>query len=1143
MAAAPARALAADKRWGFAAAAAAPGRTPAAGVVETAPKPTDLPTQRGALPWGDRPMRLVPNAWGSSSLLSLKKGEGSGSFVNINDHPSSPVSSSMSTDESDLLDSPVSCGRTSHDSVTAISRPQSTELRSGSWKFAHSQISFLDVLKAPLRTIAKKEVILFLLQISLGNQNRLNYMLHKFLIYVCLLHVLITGIILLTGMEFVFEEWYHMVRAGKPADKTVSFPVEPFTHDGQSVLNQGGEERHGPHGVYHPENNDSCYAHVPVDTFVKSLPHLILEKVKDNHSDALEKQPVIKKDVALLEKIKCLPHHILGKVKGNHSDALEKQPVIKENVALLEKIKCLNIKARNLRACNMPEISLCKESKVECPKSLNLKADHLANDVPFSAATSFITSAFDMANYVSERISTANNHEDQPLAENCSQQGHARTANDLLKSPHEIQHSRRELSAQNSQPQGEERGKSQQKAKSIAKLEFVQNQKSNDAPGKSGDSHVYGGWNALMNKLGCAEDIPFNISRHGWEGHPAVDSLPVMTDSHQDQSFPWNTSQQGHVLTDDILNSPRYEIEMENENIEHEATFIAKPEDLSTQPFVHSLKSNDAPGESADYHVYARSNALRNRHGSSAEDISFSMPGHGWKDHSTVDSLPVVRTDTYQDQSFPEGTSLQVQGRAVDDMVNSPGYDIELSRRELSAQHPKQLQEEERGKLQQKAKANAKLEELKRCLFVQNHMSNDVPQETNKNLCKQNAGSAAKNTAAAISSTQNVMCAAKKTDISMLEHIAQKTEAESHDSNAPKLLQTEDREGQVHKQESISRGSTPASDTAAANISPLIPNTISPVKNTEIKIMEPIDLKGVSHTNESRTPMHLQMEEKRRQVHSHRRILRGCTPASGPAGVNKGSLIHNVIPSAKNNENSMMEHIAWKSASQSHENSSPKRLQMENRQRQVHPQERVLRERSNIAESTEDITTVSGTHVNAPNAEAKPHVDLSTQSKNRPVSPCVFGTKNTETSGLLKAPVSGVVINSSIITMQTPLARGFTVGSIMLGDVSVASNQEKTVAKEVDDDTTNSCASPKQTKQLGKNQHDEQHAKDPHGCDSIMCAEVKEPSKKERPEAGGVNCMAIPAPNHPSGNQSTVLQDAVPAKTSEIESMPINLNT
>jgi len=103
---------------------------------------------------------------------------------------------------------------------------------------------------------------------------------------------------------------------------------------------------------------------VPVDTFVKSLPHLILEKVKDNHSDALEKQPVIKKDVALLEKIKCLPHHILGKVKGNHSDALEKQPVIKENVALSSKLEIFvpvtcpkYLCARNPRL-NVPKASI-----------------------------------------------------------------------------------------------------------------------------------------------------------------------------------------------------------------------------------------------------------------------------------------------------------------------------------------------------------------------------------------------------------------------------------------------------------------------------------------------------------------------------------------------------------------------------------------------------------------------------------------------------------------------------------------------------------------------------------------------------------------------------------------------------------------
>ncbi|RCV39640.1 hypothetical protein SETIT_8G239800v2 [Setaria italica] len=46
MAAATARAPAADNRWGFAAAAAAPTKTPAVGVLGTAQKHTNLPTQR-----------------------------------------------------------------------------------------------------------------------------------------------------------------------------------------------------------------------------------------------------------------------------------------------------------------------------------------------------------------------------------------------------------------------------------------------------------------------------------------------------------------------------------------------------------------------------------------------------------------------------------------------------------------------------------------------------------------------------------------------------------------------------------------------------------------------------------------------------------------------------------------------------------------------------------------------------------------------------------------------------------------------------------------------------------------------------------------------------------------------------------------
>ncbi|CAO2142898.1 unnamed protein product [Urochloa humidicola] len=215
---------------------------------------------------------------------------------------------------------------------------------------------------------------------------------------------------------------------------------------------------------------------------------------------------------------------------------------------------------------------------------------------------------------------------------------------------------------------------------------------------------------------------------------------------------------------------------------------------------------------------------------------------------------------------------------------------------------------------------------------------------------------------------------------------------------------------------------------------------------------------------------------------------------------------------------------------------------MEIRRRQIRSHEGVLRERSNIAESTENITTVAGTLVDTWNPEAKPHVDLSTQSKNRvPASPLVFGTKNTEASSVHKAHISGVVINSAIIPVQVSSIRGFiTVGSIMLGDASLASaNQEKTVAKEMHDDVTNSCASPNQTKQSGMNQHDARHVKDSHGSDTIMNTPVKGPSKKEQSEDGGPNCTTIPAPIQPSGNQSIVSQNVVPTKISEMERQPV----
>ncbi|CAO1940449.1 unnamed protein product, partial [Urochloa humidicola] len=106
---------------------------------------------RGALLWDDRPRPPAPNPWASSLFFSLKNDGGSGSFGNINDHPSFG-SSRMSTDGSDLLDSSLAWGQTSHNSTTAKSHPQSTELTSGSGQLPHSQTSFLDVLKAQLKT-------------------------------------------------------------------------------------------------------------------------------------------------------------------------------------------------------------------------------------------------------------------------------------------------------------------------------------------------------------------------------------------------------------------------------------------------------------------------------------------------------------------------------------------------------------------------------------------------------------------------------------------------------------------------------------------------------------------------------------------------------------------------------------------------------------------------------------------------------------------------------------------------------------------------------------------------------------------------------------------------------------------------------
>jgi hypothetical protein len=343
------------------------------------------------------------------------------------------------------------------------------------------------------------------------------------------------------------EIWHGGVSSygpGKLADTHGSFPVESFTDNGQSLLNQGGETRHGPaHGVYQTGNNDSCYAHVPVDTSVKILPHLMLGKVKDNHSDALEKQ------------------------------------VIKKDVALLEKIKCLNIKARNLRAGNISEISSCRESKVGHPKRIGAESYHVANDAPDGAVICDITSAFDMTNSVPDSsnhvpIGTSNVSASANLVMIDLSEGNptifiearepGECADNDVYGVGSISRNKHVSSATNTAsdiwgPGWEDH----------STVDMITNTASDIwGPGWEDHSTVDMITNTASDIYGPGwEDhstVASDIWGPGWEDHSTVDSLPVdMINTHEDQLSARNSLQQVDVRTADImLNSHDYEIQV-----------------------------------------------------------------------------------------------------------------------------------------------------------------------------------------------------------------------------------------------------------------------------------------------------------------------------------------------------------------------------------------------------------------------------------------------------------------------------------------------------------------------------------------------------------------------------------------------------
>ncbi|PNT62944.1 hypothetical protein BRADI_4g09850v3 [Brachypodium distachyon] len=270
-------------------------------------------------------------------------------------------------------------------------------------------------------------------------------------------------------------------------------------------------------------------------------------------------------------------------------------------------------------------------------------------------------------------------------------------------------------------------------------------------------------------------------------------------------------------------------------------------------------------------------------------------------------------------------------------------------------------------------------------------------------------------------------------------------------------------------------------------------------------------------------------------------VSSSSTPASNTEGVSKGPWIHNVMSSAKNTEVNMM---ACKSTSQSHDNSALKHWQMEDRQRQFYSREPNIRERSNIAETSDYVSNTAETPADTLATEAKPQEKLSTRNKNikrdsaavRPASPPVFGSeKNTiEVSRMHQTLVPYVAISSSMVPAQVISAKGIMVGGIMLDDVPLASvNQELAAAAKEVHNKANSLSKPQQIKKSGKDHCSVPPVESPVWNDSVLHTPIKQTGNREKHEEGGPNSMPVSAVPQPSGNHSTIREKMATMQRSE----------
>ncbi|KAM0848018.1 hypothetical protein ACQ4PT_054647 [Festuca glaucescens] len=244
-------------------------------------------------------------------------------------------------------------------------------------------------------------------------------------------------------------------------------------------------------------------------------------------------------------------------------------------------------------------------------------------------------------------------------------------------------------------------------------------------------------------------------------------------------------------------------------------------------------------------------------------------------------------------------------------------------------------------------------------------------------------------------------------------------------------------------------------------------------------------------------------------------------------GIAKDKSGRNTSSSGRNAQSNMVEHVAHKSVSQSHDAGVPKSKQGY-RKRHAVPEDKIPGDKSSLVVSTENLKKTAETSLDtstavvrsyddppahnkksARNSRNKKKVDDAPATSKNP--PLVLNQQNIPSfSSEPKAKTAGVIISSSILPTENTV---LTVGSITVGGISFGSfNQERLKSPEEVQTTANHRPRPQQAKGSRKSHHAVRPVEKPHGNEGVVWAPVKPSGWNEVSEEANVAVAAQPKP-------------------------------